>query len=106
MESSIFTRWLRRPLIGAAMLAAGTVAVAGTTTSAQAQYYGYYPYYPYYSPYCNPYYYPYGCAPAYPYYYGPPGVAWGWHGHHRGYHGYRGHHGGHRGGHHGRGHHH
>src|SRR3989442_3550480 len=74
MSLPIITRWLRRPLIGAALLAIGMLAAGGAAAPAEAQYYPYYAYNPYYSPYCNPYYYPYGCPAAYAY----PGYGYGY----------------------------
>jgi hypothetical protein len=64
MSLANITRWIRRPLIGAALLATGILSAAGP---AEAQYYSYYGYNPYYSPYCDPYYYPYGCPTTYAY---------------------------------------
>jgi len=94
MSLSIATRWLRRPLIGAALIACG-LAAGGATSPAQAQYYPYYAYNPYYLAYCNPYYSPYGCpttAYAYPYYsygygYGYPYYGYGFGGGNRGFRG-------------------
>jgi hypothetical protein len=114
MSLPIITRWFRRPLIGAALLATGMLAAGGATAPADAQYYPYYGYNPYYAPYCNPYYYPYGCPAtyAYPYYgygygypyygYAPVGLGFGFGGGHRGFRGGGGFHGGggHGGGHH------
>ncbi len=74
MSLPIITRWLRRPLIGAALLATGMLAAGGAAAPAEAQYYPYYAYNPYYSPYCNPYYNPYACPAAYGY----PGYGYGY----------------------------
>src|SRR6266446_6930477 len=74
MSLPIITGWLRRPLVGAVLLATGMLAAGGAATPAEAQYYPYYAYNPYYSPYCNPYYYPYGCPAAYAY----PGYGYGY----------------------------
>src|SRR5205823_1465467 len=74
MSLPIITRWLRRPLIGAVLLATGMLAAGGAATPAEAQYYPYYAYNPYASPYCNPYYNPYGCPAAYAY----PGYGYGY----------------------------
>jgi len=98
MSLPITPNWLRRPLVGAAMLAASLLVASGATAPAEAQYYPYYAYNPYYAPYCNPYYYPYGCPAAYaypsygygypyPYYgYAPVTLGFGFGGH-RGFHG-------------------
>jgi hypothetical protein len=63
------TRRFRRPLLAAAVIAAGILAVGGATAPAKAQYYpGYSPY----GGYCDPYN-PYGCGGygyGYPYAYG------------------------------------
>ena len=112
MSLSTFTRWLRRPVIAASLLA-GAALAAGPVATAQAQYYPYYANNPYYG-YCDPYYgcpsYGYGYGYGYPYYgYAAPvalaaGLGWGWG---RGWgHGWGGWHGGGRGGWHGGGHHH
>src|SRR5260370_37980399 len=74
MSLPIITGWLRRPLVGAALLAIGILAAGGAAAPAEAQYYPYYAYNPYSSPYCNPYYYPYGCPAAYAY----PGYGYGY----------------------------
>jgi len=101
------TRRFRRPLLAAAVMAAGILAVGGATAPAKAQYYpGYYPY----SGYCDPYN-PYGCGYGYgyPYAYGygyPYGYGYGYgypfYGVGFGY-GFGGHHHGFRGGFHGGG---
>ena len=86
------SRWGRRSLMAAAIVATGalTLGAAPNQASAQTVYaYPYSPYYPYYRHYS--YYRPY-----YPYYYGYPGpyvrVGWGWgwgRGWHGGWHGHR-----------------
>ena len=76
MSLPIITRWLRRPLVGAALVATGMLAAGGAVSPAEAQYYPYYAYNPYYAPYCNPYYNPYGCPAAYGY----PGYGYGGYG--------------------------
>ncbi len=75
MSLPIITRWLRRPLIGAALLATGMLATGGAAAPAEAQYYPYYAYNPYYAAYCNPYYNPYACPAAYG---GYPGYGYGY----------------------------
>ena len=47
------TRWFRRPLLAAAVMAAGILAAGGATAPAKAQYYPYYS--PYGAGYCDPY---------------------------------------------------
>lgn len=85
------SRWARRSLMAAAIVATGALTFGATANQANAQVYtypygAYYPYYPVYS-YYTPYYYPYY---RYPYVH----VGWGWrggwgwgHGWHGGWHG-------------------
>lgn len=80
------SRWVRRSLMAAAIVATGALTLGATANQASAQavytypYSPYYPYYPTYSYY----------APRYPYY-GYPGPVvrvgwgWGWHGGHWGW---------------------
>jgi hypothetical protein len=82
MSIPVMKFWLRRSLMTAVVVASGAVALAGMTSSAEAQYY--YPYYgyPYYA---QPYYpYPaYGYGYGYPYYGPTVGFTFGFGGHHR-----------------------